>query len=98
MIKALLIVGMVGMSGEHTTEMPSMEECLEMRTIITEQDPDVKTLCVPVAHETAKMQEFFWLFMDMIDHMKAHQLEWDTLNDTIRSGENKPTDSVGLFR
>jgi hypothetical protein len=63
------------MGGDYTVEMPSMEECLDARIVIAEQDPNVKTLCVPMANESAKMQEFFDLFMDMIDKIKAKEKE-----------------------
>ena len=96
MIKAMLIVAVAGMSGDYTTEIPSMEECLEMRTVIAKQDPDVKTLCIPVADETARIQEFFWLFMDMVDQIKQNELEWDNLDDTIQRGEDEPTDSGSI--
>ena len=99
MLKALLIiVGMSGMNGEYTTEMPSMEECLEMRTVITQQDPDIKTICLPVADETARIKEFFWLFMDMVEHIKQNELDWTDLNDTTQSREDEPTDSAGTLR
>tara|TARA_Y100000310_G_scaffold330702_1_gene402803 strand:- start:546 stop:851 length:306 start_codon:yes stop_codon:yes gene_type:complete len=97
MLKAMLIVvGIGGMGGEYTTEIPSMEECLEMRTVIEKQDPAVKTLCIPVADETAKIQEFFWIFMDMVDQIKQNQLEWDNPDDRIQRGEDEPTDSGSI--
>ena len=71
MIKAILLVTALGGGGDYTVEMPSMEECLDARITIAEQDPTVKTLCVPMADDTAKVQEFFDLFMDMIDQIKA---------------------------
>ena len=74
MIKAMLVViGIGSMGGDYTTEMSSMEECLEMRTVIAKQDPDVKTLCIPVADETAKIQELLRLFMDMVDQVKREE-------------------------
>ena len=71
----MLIVTALGGGGDYTAEMPSMEECLDARIVVAEQDPNVKTLCVPVADETAKMQEFFAIFMDMIDQIKAGEKE-----------------------
>ena len=54
MIKALLIVLLpLTSSGDYTTEMPSMQACLEARTAIIQQDPSIKTLCVPKSDETA---------------------------------------------
>ena len=76
MLKAILLVtALGGMGGDYTAEMPSMKECLDARITIAEQDPTVKTLCVPMADESAKMQEFFDLFMDMIDQIKAGEKE-----------------------
>ena len=75
MLKAMLVVTALGGGGDYTAEMPSMEECLDARIVIAEQDPNVKTLCVPMADESAKMQEFFDLFMDMIDKIKAKEKE-----------------------
>ena len=71
MLKAMLVVTALGGGGDYTAEMPSMEECLDARIVIAEQDPNVKTLCVPMADESAKIQEFFDIFMDMIDQIKA---------------------------
>ena len=42
----MLIVAVTGIGGDYTAEMPSMEKCLEMRTVIAEQDATVKnSLC-----------------------------------------------------
>ena len=72
MLKAILLVtALGGMGGDYTAEMPSMEECLDARIVIAEQDPNVKTLCIPMADESVKIQEFFDIFMDMIDQIKA---------------------------
>ena len=75
MLKAILLVTVLGVSGDYMAEMPSMNECLDARISIAEQDPTVKTLCVPMADDTAKVQEFFDLFMDMIDQIKAGEKE-----------------------
>ena len=61
MLKALLIVTAIG-GADYSVEMPSMKECLNARTQIAEQDKTVKTLCVPKADETAKVQDFFNIF------------------------------------
>ena len=78
MLKAMLVVTALGGGGDYTAEMPSMEECLDARIVIAEQDPNVKTLCVPMADESAKMQELFGIFMDMIDQIKAGEKEEET--------------------
>jgi len=69
MLKAMLLVTTLGVGGDYTVEMPSMEECLDARITIAKQDPTIKTLCVPMADDTAKIQEFFAVFMDMIDQI-----------------------------
>jgi hypothetical protein len=80
MIKAMLIVTALGGGGDYTTEMPSMKECLDARISIMEQDSTVKTLCVPMADESVKMQEFFDLFMAMIDQIRAGEKENESSN------------------
>ena len=75
MLKAILLVTALGGGGDYSAEMPSMKECLDARITIAEQDPNVKTLCVPMADNTAKVQEFFYLFMDMIDPLREKELE-----------------------
>jgi len=76
MLKAILLVtALGGMGGDYTAEMPSMEECLDARITIAEQDPTVKTLCVPMADDAAKVQEFFMIFMDIIDQLREREFE-----------------------
>ena len=74
----MLVVTALGGGGDYTAEMPSMEECLDARIVIAEQDALLKTLCVPMADETAKMQELFGIFMDMIDQIKSREKEEET--------------------
>ena len=69
----MLIVTALGGGGDYTVEMPSMKVCLNARTTIAEQDSTVKTLCVPVADDTAKIQEFFDIFQNMIDQIKEKE-------------------------
>jgi len=81
MLKAMLLVtALGGGGGDYTAEMPSMEECLDARIVIAEQDATLKTLCVPMANESARMQEFFDLFMAMIDQIKAGERENESSN------------------
>ena len=70
MLKALLIITSLSGVHEHSVEMPTMEECLQARTVIAEQNSDVKTLCIPVADESQKMEEFFYLFLDMMEQLR----------------------------
>ena len=80
MLKALLLITpLVGF--DHTVEMPSMEECLDARVTIAEQNPDVKTLCIPTwvptsvltADESTNTQEFFAIFKNIIDQIKEKE-------------------------
>ena len=79
MIKALLIVTALAGGGEYRTEMPSMRACLDARAAITQQDATVTTLCVPKGDETAKMKDFFHIFMNMVDQIMERQ-EIERLN------------------
>ena len=69
----MLIVTALAGGGDYTAEMSSMKECLDARETIAKQDPNVKTLCVPISDETAKVQEFFDIFLDMIDQIKEKE-------------------------
>ena len=58
MLKAMLVVtALASGGGDYNVEMPSMKECLDARITIAEQDPNVKTLCVPIADDSKKMEE-----------------------------------------
>jgi hypothetical protein len=87
MIKALLIVSALGgYGGGHTTEMPSMESCLNARTQIMEQDNSIKTLCVPSEDEREKLEEFLLILLNMVDMMKERE------NDRFGSRTDQPAD------
>ena len=77
MIKAMLIVAALG---GYTTEMPSMDAGLKARAVINKQDPNIKTLCVPKADDSAKVKDMFKLFMGIVDQLKEYE-EVDRLND-----------------
>ena len=66
MIKAMLIVASMGIS----TEMPSMDSCLEARLAISSQDTSIKSLCIPKEDETDKMKEMLGVFINMIKKIK----------------------------
>jgi len=82
MLKAMLIVTALA-GGDYTAEMSSMKECLDARETIAKQDPNVKTLCVPMSDETAKMKEFFNIFLDMIDQIKMMENEHQQLEHPL---------------
>ena len=73
MIKAVLIVSARGGGAEYTTEMPSMESCLNARTQIMEQDNSIKTLCLPSEDEREKLEEFLLILLNMVDMMKERE-------------------------
>ena len=86
MIKALLIVSALGGGAEYTTEMPSMESCLNARTQIMEQDNSIKTLCLPSEDEREKLEEFLLILLNMVDMMKERE------NDGFRSRTDHSAD------
>jgi len=75
MLKATLLVTyfVLGAGSNYTVEMPSMEECLDARVTIAEQNPAVKTLCIPTTDESANTQEFFGVFTNIIDQIKEKE-------------------------
>ena len=73
MLKAMLVVTALGGGGDYTAEMPSMEECLDAIIVIAEQDPNVKTLCVPTSNETETVQEILDSFLEMIKKMRKEE-------------------------
>ena len=78
MIKVLLIVTTLA-GGNYTSELPDMKSCLEARIAITKQANTVKSLCIPKSDESAKMREFFGIFMGMVDQIVERQ-ELERLN------------------
>ena len=69
----MLVVTALGGGGDYTAEMPSMKECLDARITIAEQDPNVKTLCVPMANETETVQEILDSVMEMIKKIRKEE-------------------------
>ena len=76
MFKALMIVAATISSGEVRTTMNSMEDCLNAKEMIIQQDANAKVLCIPQTPEESeykKMQEFFDMFLMMIDSLENYQ-------------------------
>ena len=76
MFKALMIVAATFTTAEIRTTMNSMDECLEAKQLIIEQDKGATVLCVPQTPEEsehAKMQQFFDMFLMMIDSLEDYQ-------------------------
>ena len=73
MLKAMLVVTALSGGGDYTVEMPSMKDCLDARITIAEQDPNVKTLCVPRSDDSAQVQGILDSFMKIIMEMKKEE-------------------------
>ena len=59
-LKALMIVsGIFGPSGDYTTKMPSMEECLKQKQVVETQQLDINVTCVPRFDEKIDSDKFF---------------------------------------
>ena len=76
MIKALLIVTAMSSGGfEYKTEMPSMESCMEARTLVQKQNAEVSTLCVPYNNGQSddpekEIRGVFDLFFNLIERVE----------------------------
>ena len=78
-MKALLIVSALSSMGDgYEVEMPTMKDCLEARVTIMEQDKSAKSICVPFAGETDKMEKFFGVFMSLVTRLKELESEYPT--------------------
>ena len=67
-----------------------MQACLDARAVIVKQDPNVKTLCIPKADETAKMKELFKIFMDIVYWMKEQEEYSDAYQPFLDEKKNWP--------
>ena len=104
MLKAMLIISSLGSGSDFTVEMPTMEDCLAARIEIQKQDDSLKTLCIPSVDETAKVQEFFDIFMGMIQELKREgepdgidrfeqcDRQWDKCNEQSHSESIRSTE------
>ena len=104
MLKAMLIISSLGGGNDFTVEMPTMEDCLAARIEIQKQDDSLKTLCIPSVDETAKVQEFFDIFMGMIQELKREgepdgidrfeqcDRQWDQCNEQSHSESIRNTE------
>ena len=77
-LKALMIVsGIFGSSGDYTTKMPSMEECLKQKQVVETQQLDINVTCVPRFDEKIDSDKFFSMmemFLSVVTRMKeAHR-------------------------
>ena len=104
MLKAMLIISSLGAGSDYNIPMPSMEDCLAARIEIQKQDDSLKTLCIPSVDETAKVQEFFDIFMGMIQELKREgepdgidrfeqcDRQWDQCNEQSHSESIRSTE------
>ena len=100
----MLIISSLGGGNDLTVKMPTMEDCLAARIEIQKQDDSLKTLCIPSVDETAKVQEFFDIFMDMIQELKREgesdgidrfeqcDRQWDQCNEQSHSESIRNTE------
>ena len=100
----MLIISSLGGGNDFTVEMPTMEDCLAARIEIQKQDDSLKTLCIPSVDETAKVQEFFDIFMGMIQKLKREgesdgidrfeqcDRQWDKCNEQSHSESIRNTE------
>ena len=100
----MLIISSLGAGSDFNIPMPSMEDCLAARTEIQKQDDSLKTLCIPSVDETAKVQEFFDIFMGMIQELKREgepdgidrfeqcDRQWDKCNEQSHSESIRNTE------
>ena len=89
MIKALMLVTSISL-GNVETILPTMEDCLNARQSIIEQEADAKVLCVPYSQEQTKsdeMRDMFSVFMDMIIQLKSMEENYGTLGEEDRQCE-----------
>ena len=104
MLKAMLIISSLGGGNDLTVKMPTMEDCLAARIEIQKQDDSLKTLCIPSVDETAKVQEFFDIFMGMIQKLKREgeadgidrfeqcDRQWDKCNEQSHNESLRSTE------
>ena len=84
MIKALLVV-MTMTGSEYNVNMPDMETCMEQARIVSLQDKDIQTLCIPRADESARVRQFFSLFVDMVEEFQFDGESYSKCGGRLRS-------------
>jgi hypothetical protein len=86
MIKALMLVTSISL-GDVETVLPNMEDCLNARQSIIEQQADAKVLCVPYSQEQTKsdeMRDMFSAFMEMIIQLRSYEENYGNLGEENR--------------
>jgi|TARA_B110000977_G_scaffold28707_1_gene37023 low affinity Fe/Cu permease len=78
MITAIMIITSMYIQGDMRTPMPSMEECMDAKMQVMEQDPNASVICIPYYKEdkSAKMSERMGGMMrEMMGMMKEYNDE-----------------------
>tara|TARA_A100000164_G_C21698025_1_gene672130 strand:- start:194 stop:436 length:243 start_codon:yes stop_codon:yes gene_type:complete len=75
MLKALLvIISVSGSNGEMPYEssfdMPNMNECIKAKEDLIKQDRNLKALCIPHEDPKDRVEDMFYLFMDIVNQLK----------------------------
>ena len=89
MIKALMLVTSISL-GDVETLLPTMEDCLNARQSIIEQQAAAKVLCVPYSQEQTKsdeMRDMFSAFMEMIIQLRSYEENYGNLGEENRQCE-----------
>ena len=76
--------------GDVETLLPTMEDCLNARQSIIEQQADTKVLCVPYSQEQTKsdeMRDMFSAFMEMIIQLKSYEENYGNMGEENRQCE-----------
>ena len=89
MIKALMLVTSISL-GDVETLLPTMEDCINARQAIIDQQSVSKVLCVPYSQEQTKsdeMRDMFSAFMEMIIQLRSYEENYGSLGEENRQCE-----------
>ncbi len=74
MITAIMIITSMYIQGDMRTPMPSMEECMDAKMQVMEQDPNALVICIPHYKEDASLK-MKSMMRDMLGAMKEFSNE-----------------------
>ena len=74
MITAIMIITSMYIHGDMRTNMPSMEECMNAKVRVMEQDPNALVICIPHYKEDASLK-MKSMMRDMLGAMKEFSNE-----------------------
>jgi len=69
MIIAIMVITSMYIHGDMRTNMPSMEECMNAKVQVMEQDPNALVICIPHYKEDASLK-MKSMMRDMVGAMK----------------------------